>query len=294
MNPSNPMLLGAHTSIAGGIDKAIERGASLNCTTIQIFTKNSNQWTGKALGPDEVERFHLLRKKSQINPVIAHDSYLINIGSGNKGLWDKSINALIDEIERCRILEIPVIVIHPGSHTGAGEDEGIKNIVNGLNIIMEKTEGWNVSIALEITAGQGTGIGYRFEHLARLIDGVKDKDRVRTCLDSAHLFAAGYDISTPEGYGKVFDEFDKLIGFDRLTCFHVNDSKKGLGSRVDRHEHIGKGFIGEDFFRLLMRDKRFGNVPKIIETPKGPQGKDTDMKEDRINLGLLRRMGKTP
>lgn len=298
MNPSNPMLLGAHTSIAGGIDKAIERGASLDCTTIQIFTKNSNQWKGKALSPDEVERFHLLRKKSQINPVIAHDSYLINMGSGNKELWDKSVAALIEEMERCRILEIPVIVIHPGSHTGAGEDEGIKNIVNGLNIIMEKTEGLNVSIALEVTAGQGSGIGYRFEHLARIIDGVTNKDRISTCLDSCHLFAAGYDISTPEGYEKVFDEFDKLIGFERLTCFHVNDSKKGLGSRVDRHEHIGKGFIGEDFFRLLMRDERFKNIPKIIETPKGPKGKDPKskdnaMKEDRINLGLLRRMGTT-
>ncbi|MDD5434199.1 MAG: deoxyribonuclease IV [Nitrospira sp.] len=279
------MLLGAHTSIAGGIDKAIERGASLHCTTIQIFTKNSNQWKGKAMSPDEVERFHVLRKKAQINPVIAHDSYLINLGTGNKELWDKSAAALIDEIERCRILEIPVIVIHPGSHTGAGEDEGIKNIVNGLNIIMEKTEGWNVSIALEITAGQGTGIGYRFEHLARIIDSVKNKDRIRTCLDSAHMFAAGYDISSPEGFQNVINEFDRIIGLDRLACFHVNDSKKGLNSRVDRHEHIGKGFIGREFFSLLMTDKRFEHIPKIIETPK-----DKDLKEDRINLSLLRKM----
>ena len=279
------MLLGAHTSIAGGIDKAIERGASLHCTTIQIFTKNSNQWQGKPFNPDEVDRYYTLQKKSKIKTVIAHDSYLINLASGNKELWDKSINALIDEMERCRILDIPIIVIHPGSHSGAGEDAGIDNIINGLNMIMEKTDGCNVSIALETTAGQGTGIGYRFEHLARIIEGVKAKDRIKICLDSCHLFAAGYDISSPEGYKSVMDEFDRIIGFERLACFHVNDSKKGLNSRVDRHEQIGKGFIGTGFFSLLMRDKRFENIPKIIETPK-----DKDLKEDRINLRLLRKM----
>ncbi|MBI5192864.1 MAG: deoxyribonuclease IV [Nitrospirae bacterium] len=279
------MLLGAHTSIAGGIDKAIERGDSLHCTAIQIFTKNSNQWKGKTLSPDEIEHYHDLKKRSKIKTVIAHDSYLINLASGSDELRLKSVEALTDEVERCRMLEIPVIVIHPGAHLGIGEDAGIKNIADSLNAVMEKTDGSGVSIALEITAGQGTCIGHRFEHLARIIALVKDKERVRTCLDSAHLFAAGYDISSPEGYKNVIDEFDRVIGLDRLSCFHVNDSKKGLNSRVDRHEHIGKGFIGKEFFSLLMRDKRFENIPKIIETPK-----DKDLKEDRINLSLLRKM----
>lgn len=285
MNTSNKMLLGAHTSIAGGIDKAIERGDSLHCTAIQIFTKNSNQWKGKTLSPDEVERYHELSKKSKIKVVVAHDSYLINLASGSDELRLKSVDALTDEVERCRVLNIPVIVIHPGAHLGIGEDAGIKNIADSLNTIMEKTDGSGVSIALEITAGQGTCIGYRFEHLARIIEGVRDQSRIRTCLDSAHLFAAGYDISSPEGYKNVIDEFDRVIGLDRLSCFHVNDSKKGLNSRVDRHEHIGKGLIGKEFFSLLMRDKRFENIPKIIETPK-----DKDLNEDRINLGILRKM----
>ena len=281
------MLLGAHMSIAGGVDKAIERGIPLSCNTIQLFTKNSNQWKGKILEPDEVDRFIAIKKESGISPVIAHDSYLINIASSNPQLREKSIDALIDEMNRCRTLEIPTIVIHPGAHLGAGEDVGIKNIIASLDIVFKKTEGWGVAVALETTAGQGTNIGPRFEHLSRIIDGVGQQDRIRTCLDTCHIFAAGYDISTPEGYYNVMDEFDRLVGLDRLVCIHVNDSKKGLGSHVDRHEHIGKGCLGEDAFRLLMKDRRFDHIPKIIETPKGKE-----MKEDRINLNRLRKMAK--
>ena len=279
------MLLGAHVSIAGGMDKALERAMSLSCTTIQLFTKNSNQWKGKALKTDEADRFIALRKESGIFPVIAHDSYLINLASGSNELREKSINALIDEMERCRILEIPYIVIHPGAHLGAGEEAGIKIISDSLNIIFQKTDEWGVDIALETTAGQGTSIGYKFEHLSRIIEGVRNKERIKICLDSCHLLAAGYDISTPEGYHKVINGVKRLIGLDRLVCFHVNDSKKGLGSHVDRHEHIGKGYVGKEFFMLLMNDNRFKNIPKIIETPKGK-----DMKEDLINLTLLRKM----
>lgn len=279
------MLLGAHMSIAGGIDKAIERGISLSCTTLQLFTKNSNQWKGRVLKTDEVERFKTLRKESGISPLIAHDSYLINLASGSHELRKRSIQALIEEMERCSTLEIPYIVIHPGAHLGSGEEAGIKNITDSLNIVFRETEGWGVGIALEVTAGQGTSIGYRFEHLSRLIDGIRDTARIKACLDSCHLFAAGYDISTAEGYHTVINDYNRLIGLDRLVCFHVNDSKKGLGSRVDRHEHIGKGCLGEGFFKLLMKDKRFEYIPKIIETPKGE-----DMEEDRINLTLLRRM----
>lgn len=279
------MLLGAHMSIAGGVDRAIERGISLACTTIQIFTKNSNQWKGKVLASDEVERFISLRKKSSISRVIAHDSYLINLASANRELREKSMDAMIEEMGRCRMIEIPYIVIHPGAHLGSGEEEGIKNIIDSLNTILRKTDGWGVDIALETTAGQGTSIGYRFEHLGLIMAGVRERERVKVCLDSCHLFAAGYDIGAPEGYHRVLGDFDRLIGLNRVVCFHVNDSKKGLGSRVDRHEHIGKGCLGEGFFRLLMQDKRFENVPKIIETPKGE-----DMKEDRMNLALLRSM----
>lgn len=282
------MLLGAHMSIAGGMDKAIERGMALSCTAIQLFTKNSNQWKARAFKSDEVERFKALRKRSGIYTIIAHDSYLINIASSSQDLREKSMNAFIDEMDRCRTLGIKYIVMHPGAHLGAGEDRGIKNIVTSLNSILRETDGWGVNAVLESTAGQGTSIGYRFEHLGRIIEGIEDKERVKVCLDTCHLFTAGYDISNPEGYTKVIDEFDRLVGLDRLLCFHLNDSKKGLGSRVDRHEHIGKGFIGETAFRLIMKDKRFDAIPKIIETPKGLKGKD--IREDKINLTLLRRL----
>lgn len=279
------MLLGAHMSIAGGLENALSRGMSLSCTAIQLFTKNSNQWAAKAVTGEEAERFKSFRKKSGIRQIIAHDSYLINLASGNTELRKKSTNALINEMERCRVLEIPYIVAHPGAHTGAGEDEGIKNIVNSLDIICAKTDGWGIDIALETTAGQGTSIGHKFEHLNRIISEVRHNQRIKACIDTCHIFAAGYDIRTPDGYEKVVDEFNRLVGLDRLVCIHLNDSKKGLGCRVDRHEHIGKGFIGKDGFRLIMNDRRFSNVSRIIETPKGP-----DMKEDKINLKLLRKL----
>ena len=279
------MLLGAHMSIAGGVDKAIERGAALSCTAIQLFTKNANQWKGKPFEKEEIERFAALRKESNIFRILAHNAYLINLASSNNSLRTKSINALIDEMGRCMALSIPCIIIHPGAHLGAGEDEGIKNIINSLNIIMDKTGGWQLDIALETTAGQGTNIGYRFEHLARIIDGIKDKERIKVCLDTCHIFAAGYDISTTEGYYIVMKEFDRIVGIDRLICLHLNDCKREFGSRIDRHEHIGKGTLGALPFRLIMNDRRLGNIPKIIETPK-----DKDMKNDRRNLGVLRKM----
>ncbi|MBI5407264.1 MAG: deoxyribonuclease IV [Nitrospirae bacterium] len=281
------MLLGAHMSIAGGVDKAIERGTSLSCTAIQVFTKNANQWQGRPLRPEEIGTFLALRAKSKISKVIAHDSYLINLATSHRDLKEKSINALIREMERCKALEIPCIVIHPGAHLEAGEETGIRNISNSLNTVLHRTEGWGVAIALETTAGQGTSIGYRFEHLRQIKDGVREKDRIKTCLDTCHLFAAGYDIRTPEGYHKVISDFDRTVGLDSVACFHVNDSKKGLGSRVDRHEQIGKGHIGIRAFRLLMNDKRFKDIPRIIETPKGKE-----MEEDRVNLALLRSLVK--
>ncbi len=285
MRYNRVMLLGAHISISGGLDKAIDRGMSLSCTAIQLFTKNSSQWTGKTISAEEACRFKLLLKKSSIRQVIAHDSYLINLASGNAELRNRSTDALIDEMERCRLLGIPYIVTHPGAHTGIGEDGGIKNIIDSLDIIIAKTDGWGVDIALETTAGQGTNIGYRFEHLSRIITGVKHNHRIRTCIDTCHIFASGYDIRTPEGYEKVIEDFNQRIGLDSLVCIHLNDSKTVLNSRVDRHEHIGKGFIGKDSFRLIMNDRRFNDIARIIETPKGP-----DMKQDKINLRCLRRL----
>lgn len=277
------MLLGAHISIAGGMDKAILRGTSLFCTAIQVFTKNANQWKGRPLRPEEIEAFLALREKSTISKVIAHDSYLINPATSDPDLRKKSINALISEMERCRALEISCIVIHPGAHLGMGEETGIRNIADSLNAVFQQTEGWNVAIAIETTAGQGTSIGYRFEHLRQIREGVRDKDRIKTCLDTCHIFAAGYDIRTAKGYHQVISDFDRTVGIDSLVCLHVNDSKKGLGSRVDRHEQIGKGFIGTRAFQLLMNDKRFRETPRIIETPKGKE-----MEEDRANLALLK------
>ena len=250
-----------------------------------MFTKNSKLWKGKPVTGEEAGRFKTLRKKSGIRQVIAHDSYLINLASGDTELREKSIDALISEMERCRILEIPYIIAHPGAHTGIGEDEGIKNIIISLDIVCAKTDGWGVDIALETTAGQGTNIGYGFEHLSRIISGVKHSHRIKTCIDTCHIFAAGYDIRTPEGYEKTMETFNRLVGLDRLVCIHLNDSKKGLGSRVDRHEHIGKGFIGKESFRLIMNDRRFNSISRIIETPKGP-----DMREDKINLKFLRKL----
>ncbi len=280
---NKPMLLGAHMSIAGGVDKAIERGASLSCTAIQVFTKNANQWQGRPLRPEEIGTFLALRFKSKISKVIAHDSYLINLATSHPDLREKSINALIGEMERCKALEIPCIVIHPGAHLEAGEETGIRNIAASLDTVLQRTEGWGVAIALETTAGQGTSIGYRFEHLRQIRDGVRDKDRIKTCIDTCHLFAAGYNISTPEEYHQVMSDFDRTVGLDSVVCLHINDSKKGLGSRVDRHEQIGKGHIGIRAFQLLMNDKRFKKIPRIIETPKGKE-----MEEDRVNLALLK------
>lgn len=272
-------------SIAGGVDKAIERAVQLSCTAIQLFTKNANQWRARAFEEEELARFFSLIKKSNISVIFAHNSYLINLASGSSALRTKSVNALINEIERCKVLSIPYIIIHPGAHLGIGENEGIKNIINSLNFIFAETKGRPVAVALETTAGQGTGIGWRFEQLSRIINGIKDNERIKVCLDTCHIFAAGYDISTAEGYDSVMKEFDRVIGIRRLVCFHVNDCKKGLGSRIDRHEHIGKGALGQLPFRLLMNDKRFENVAKIIETPK-----DKDIKNDRRNLRVLRMM----
>ena len=276
-------LLGAHTSTSGGVSKAIERAVKLGFTAIQIFTKNNNRWFSKPLEENEISKFKTLLKQSNIRYVVSHDSYLINLCAVKPDLLKKSREAFIDELTRCELLEIPYLNFHPGSHTGRGEEEGLKVIAESINIVHEKTKNFNVSSMLELTAGQGTTLGYRFEHIAKIIEMVDEKERMSACIDTAHIFAAGYDIRTKESYEKTMSEFDKIIGLEKLKCFHINDSKKELRSRVDRHEHIGKGFIGKEGFTNIMNDKKIESVPKILETPKGKE-----QLEDLENLAVLK------
>ena len=284
---SNDLLLGAHMSIAGGLDRAAERGRSIGCNTIQIFTKSNNQWRAKPLTDEQVERFHQSQDESGIAPIIAHDCYLINLASPDREKYQKSFRAFLEEMQRAERLGLPYLVMHPGAHLGSGESRGLRKIALALNRLHQKTPGYRLIVLLETTAGQGTGLGYRFEHLAEIIEGVEQPERLGVCFDTCHVFAAGYDIRTPTGYREVMQEFDRTIGLERLQVFHLNDSKKPLGSRVDRHEHIGKGHIGLETFRMILQDQRFRNVPKILETPKG-----RDLAEDRMNLKRLRQLAR--
>lgn len=284
-SPDEPIVLGAHMSIAGGIFTAVERAMSVKCTALQLFVKNSNQWHAKPPPLEDVSTYKKLLAESRIGPVVVHDSYLINLCAVDKAILQKSRLALKDELERSEQIGAQFLNFHPGSHMGAGEKDGIKRIAESLNIVHEQTSGHHVKSVLETTAGQGTSIGYRFEQLREIIDLVDDRDRMAVCVDTCHVFAAGYDLSTEDGYASTFDEFDRILGIDQLAAFHVNDSKREFNSRVDRHEHIGKGEIGKLGFRLLMNDPRFQKIPKILETPKGPE-----LKEDVVNLKLLRSM----
>ena len=279
----HPVLLGAHMSIAGGIHTAVERGNRIGCTAIQMFVKNNNQWHGKPLSEIDVSTYKELLSKSAIGPVVVHDTYLINLCAKDRSILKKSRAALKDELDRCELLGVPYLNFHPGAHVGRGEKEGIKRIAESLDIIHDQTKGYRVLSVIETTAGQGTAIGYTFEQIQSIIEAVGDRERVAVCVDTCHLFAAGYDISTRSGYEKTFNEFDAIIGLDKLVAFHVNDSKRELGSRIDRHEHIGKGRIGLAGFGFLMNDERFRDIPKILETEKGP-----DMKEDVQNMNVLR------
>nr|AFD03361.1 apurinic endonuclease Apn1 [uncultured bacterium W5-47b] len=276
-------LLGAHTSTSGGVSISVDLAEKLSFTAMQIFTKNNNRWFQKQLEEKEIEAFKTKLNNSNIKFVVSHDSYLINLCGTDKEILRKSRVALLDELERCELLGIPHLNFHPGSHLGVGEDDGIKLIAESINIVHHKTKGYKVSSMLETTAGQGTAIGYRFEQLQQIIDLVEQKERMTVCIDTAHIFAAGYDIKDSKNFKEAIKEFDEIIGLDRLKCFHLNDSKKPLGSRVDRHEHIGKGFIGEEGFSNIMNDERLREIPKILETPKGKE-----QLEDLENLKMLR------
>lgn len=278
------MPFGAHMSISGGVAKAFARGLQVGCEAMQIFTKSDRQWAAKPLLPEDIAAFKAEQARCGIGPVVVHDSYLINLAAPADELWEKSIAAFAHELERCEALAIPFIVTHPGAHTGSGEAAGLAREAVALNRLFAEGVGGDTVVLLETTAGQGSCLGHRFEHLARLFELVPEhQHRLGVCVDTCHIFAAGYDIRTPEAYAATFAELDRVVGLDRVRCLHLNDSQKDLGSRVDRHSHIGQGCIGLEAFRLLVNDPRLRGVPMIIETPKGD-----DMAEDVENLTLLR------
>ena len=275
--------LGAHESIAGGVSKAFDRAESVGCDAMQIFTKNNNRWSAKPLDPKEIERFHKRQEETGIRPVVAHDSYLINLGTPKDDLWEKSIAAFIDELERAEALGIPYLVMHPGSHTGSGEEAGLRRIAEGLDRAHAATEGFRVMTLTEITAGQGTNLGYTFEQLAAIRAMIDHPERVGICFDTCHALAAGYEFRDRESYERMWDEFDRIIGLERLKVFHLNDSQKDVGSHVDRHAHIGHGMLGLDPFRMILNVPRFDGLPGLLETPKSK-----DLHEDVDNLRTLR------
>jgi len=278
-------------SIAGGVCQALHAAALLDMETVQLFTKNNNQWAGKAFTPEEPGEFRKLLRKSKLKFATAHTSYLINLASPDPVLWRKSVEAFVDEMNRAEVLGLSYLVTHPGAHVGAGEEAGLANVVRAVDEIHERCPGFRVKILLELTAGQGSCLGHRFEHLAAIIHGVREKKRLGVCFDTCHVFAAGYPLSTESEYQATFAEFDRVIGIKRLKLFHVNDSKKLFASRVDRHEHIGKGFLGIEPFRMLVNDPHFQKTPMILETPKH----DEDGSEmDPVNLATLRCLLKSP
>lgn len=278
-------LLGAHMSIAGGLHHALEDAARYRCGAVQLFTRNSNQWKVKPLDEAAIARY--LDTDERLGPFAsaAHDSYLINLASPDTALRGKSRRAFINEVERCETLRIPRLVFHPGAHMGEGDAAGLKRVAESLREALRATAGFRTKILAESTAGQGTGLGHRIEHLAQLIDGCGGDSRFGVCLDTCHLFAAGYDFRTPETYAVLRAELVRRVGLDRIGWFHLNDCMKELGCRVDRHAHIGRGRIGSKPFAFFLCDPAFRNVPMVLETPK-------ENDADRRNLALLRRLSR--
>ncbi len=275
--------LGVHASIAGGIEKAVPRAEQLGCTALQIFTRNASRWQSKPLDPAHIDAFRLARQSSPISQVFVHDSYLINLAAPDEEKWQKSKTAFRDELERCAQLDIRSLVMHPGAHLETGEEIGLQRIATAFKEILAEAPP-QVQILLETTAGMGSHLGWRFEQLARIMDLVPQHD-FGICFDTCHVFAAGYDFSSTEGYARVMAEFDRIIGCEKIRLFHINDSKKACGSRVDRHEQIAQGQIGVTGFTCLMRDRRFNQIAKILETPQGDEHE-----YDLRNLALLRQL----
>jgi deoxyribonuclease-4 len=269
-------------SIGGGVHRAIERACSIKCRAMQIFVKNNMQWFARPFTREEIRAFLEHADRQELAAVFAHANYLINLAAINPQFHSNSLRALAEELVRADQLRLPFIVLHPGAHLGAGEEAGIEQVVRSIDQIFAAIPKVKTRIALETTAGQGSSIGHKFEHLAAIIGQAREPERLCVCLDTAHVFAAGFDLTTAAGTRQMFREFDRIIGFEHLVALHLNDSKTSRGSRVDRHEHIGKGRIGLDAFRVIMRDRRFRKIPKVLETPKGK-----DLREDVINLRTL-------
>jgi deoxyribonuclease-4 len=283
------VLLGAHMSIAGGYYKAVEEARRCGCDVVQVFTKNNNQWRAKAISDQEAAQFADSLRELKIERPLSHSSYLINLASPDAGLWQKSVEAMIVELARAEQLGIPYVVVHPGSHTTASEEEGLAAVARGLDAIHAQRPKGTAQILLEITAGQGSNLGWKFEHLAAILAQTKEPQRVGICFDTCHAFAAGYDLRDAKIAKSMWRQFDDLLGLDRLRAIHLNDSKRVLGSRVDRHEHIGRGQIGPEGFRHLLRDRRFKDVPMYLETPKEDcLGEPWDV----VNLRTLRELAK--
>lgn len=260
-------LLGAHMPTTGGLYRAITSGHEIGCTAVQLFTASPRQWRARPLSDEDISAFARAREETGIDTVISHDSYLINLAAPAEDILQRSREAFLEEMQRAEALNIPWVVTHMGSYLDSSEEEGLAVLGESVRLLLQQTEGMRVGIALETTAGQGTNLGYRFEHLARIIDMAGGSERVGVCFDTCHVFVAGYDIRTPEALSATLDEFDRVIGLERLKVIHVNDAKKSLGSRVDRHEHIGEGELGLETFRILLHEPRLAHVPVILETP---------------------------
>ena len=275
--------LGAHMSISGGLHLAIDRAVAAGCSVVQIFTRNSNQWRGKPVSDADAALFRSKFAASGLREVDSHDIYLINLAAPPGETRDKSLAAFRDELETCARLGILKVVMHPGSHLADSPQAGLGRVVEAFDQLFSEVPQFEGKVLIETTAGQGSNLGRTFEELAAIINGSRFPEKFGVCFDTCHTFAAGYDTATEDGYRDTMEQFDRLIGVGRLECFHFNDSKKGLGSRVDRHEHIGLGTLGLNPFRYILNDPRFATVPKILETPKG----DND-EMDGVNLGVLR------
>jgi deoxyribonuclease IV len=279
----SPILLGAHMSIGGGVHRAIERARSIDCTAMQIFVKNNMRWFARPFTREEINAFLEHAQREELASVFAHANYLINLSATNPQFHANSIRALSEELVRADQLRLPFIVLHPGAHLGAGEEAGLAKVVASIDEIFAGLPKVKTRIALETTAGQGSCLGHTFAHLASIMANVRAPERLCVCLDTAHIFAAGYDLTSEAATRKMFREFDRTVGLQHLVALHLNDSKTVRGSRVDRHEHISKGKIGLDAFRFIMRDRRFRKIPKILETPKGKE-----LAEDVENMKTLR------
>lgn len=282
MKKKHELLLGAHMSIAGELPRAIERGESIGCTAIQIFTKSNRQWHAKTISQEEITAFKKAYKDSCIQSIIVHAAYLINIGSSDKDMEKKSFHSLEIEFKRCIDLDIPYLVLHPGSHGNTDEDSCLERISTNISKLLSTTS--DCTILLEIMAGQGSSVGYTFEQLAQIIKHSDHKNRIGVCFDTCHAFAAGYDFRTEKTYKSMWEQFDKIIGIHKLKAMHFNDSQKDLGSRVDRHAEIGKGKLGLKAFELLLNDPHFFDIPKVLETPKD------DLADYKKNMEILMKL----